>query len=307
VEGTTDPLSGAALVGVFASLLQECVNHFEPALTPELVASTLETSQTVIRLGAELHHGKLQTALRVANMSPTQLRARLLVIEGMGITPHDEISMQHRLTIAVGTIDLLADTAPEVAGIQRHLQLLATLLDAHPAASNLNDRRRRANTDSVTLEAPKTMSKPTVLISYTSTGKRVAEIINSQLQEFAEPTLEDYATLLSKTKIEDLESYVGNYEYAIIVIVKDTQPLIADTGETGFKVGYLLGKLGREKVFVVVPSSEKDSLPDYLGGINPAPYNDQRSDGKLDSPVNSATRWIRDTIQHSYSSSRKTT
>jgi len=82
--------------------------------------------------------------------------------------------------------------------------------------------------------------------------------------------------------LEDLLRWADEVDFAVLILGSDD--LTTSRGETAssprdnvvFEAGLFMGKLGRRRVFLVTPASEKLRLPSDLYGITHLEYDDTR-------------------------------
>ncbi|MBO5462648.1 MAG: nucleotide-binding protein [Clostridia bacterium] len=135
--------------------------------------------------------------------------------------------------------------------------------------------------------------KPKVFIGSSVEGLEIANAIQAQLDYYCEATVwKDGIFKLSENALESLEKTLNNMEYGIFVFSDDDVSKIRDIENPTvrdnvlFEFGLFMGKLGREKVFFIVPENVKDlHLPTDLLGITTGTYF-ERDDGNLISGVN---------------------
>jgi hypothetical protein len=93
---------------------------------------------------------------------------------------------------------------------------------------------------------------------------------------------------LSRSVLDSLVDSLTKFDAALFVFTPDDEIIIRGEKETKvrdnviFELGLFLGRLGRERCFILQPRSVKDlSLPTDILGVTPATYDDKREDGNL--------------------------
>ena len=93
---------------------------------------------------------------------------------------------------------------------------------------------------------------------------------------------------LTKGSLENLDEQSGRYDAAVFVFSPDDSSVVRGTSKATvrdnvlFELGLFIGRLGREKCFLIKPMSFSDfDLPTDLIGITPGTYDDARGDGNL--------------------------
>jgi hypothetical protein len=133
--------------------------------------------------------------------------------------------------------------------------------------------------------------KPRVFIGSSTEGLRVAESLNLRLSEDCETVMWNAGAFqISDTYIESLEKSLADKEFAVLVVTPDD--LREMRGEKGsiprdnviFELGLFMGRLGRQRTFVVCDPRIVE-LPSDLEGMKTAKYDSRRSDGDLQNAV----------------------
>jgi tetratricopeptide (TPR) repeat protein len=142
--------------------------------------------------------------------------------------------------------------------------------------------------------------KPRVFLGSSVEGLSVAYAIQTNLLHDAEITVWSQGVFeLSATTIESLFEILNNVDFGVFVFTPDD--LIKIRESTGaavrdnvlFEFGLFLGKLGRQRVFFVVPSNHELHLPTDLLGITPAKYESNREDDNFFAATGPASHQIR--------------
>jgi hypothetical protein len=123
--------------------------------------------------------------------------------------------------------------------------------------------------------------KPKIFIGSSVEGINVAEAIQENLTYVSTPTLWSQGIFkLSSYTLEDLIKAVHQHDYAILVFTPDDITSIRNNevktvrDNVIFETGLFIGKLGREKVYFLIPEGIKDlHLPSDLLGVTYGTYN----------------------------------
>jgi tetratricopeptide (TPR) repeat protein len=127
--------------------------------------------------------------------------------------------------------------------------------------------------------------KPRVFIGSSVEGLGIAYSIQQNLTFDADVTVWDQGVFeLSKTTIESLLDILDKSDFGIFVFNKDDMIKMRQKNENVvrdnvlFEFGLFIGKLGRERVFFVIPARTNLHLPSDLLGITPGKYDPNRED-----------------------------
>lgn len=144
------------------------------------------------------------------------------------------------------------------------------------------------------------MSKPRVFIGSSVEGLSVAYPVQQNLLHEAEVTIWDQGVFeLSQTTMESLTKVLSESDFAIFVFSPDdlirirnlTAPAVRDN--VLFEFGLFIGKLGRERVFFILPSDGDLHIPTDLLGVTPGRYESTREDGSMQAATGSVCYQIR--------------
>ncbi|WP_223503697.1 TIR domain-containing protein [Pseudomonas sp. GL-RE-29] len=144
------------------------------------------------------------------------------------------------------------------------------------------------------------MPKPRVFIGSSVEGLSVAYPVQQNLLHEAEVTIWDQGVFeLSQTTMESLTKILSESDFAIFVFSPDdlvqirdlTAPAVRDN--VLFEFGLFVGKLGRERVFFVLPSDGDLHIPTDLLGVTPGRYESTREDGSMQAATGSVCYQIR--------------
>ena len=142
--------------------------------------------------------------------------------------------------------------------------------------------------------------KPRVFIASSSESRDVARALQLELEEWAETTIWSQGVFTpSRTALDDLITAAGEYDFGIFVfsledIVKiRNEEYWITRDNVVFELGVFIGKLGKERTFLVVPhTKEKFHLPTDLLGITYLAYEAHRRDANLQAALGSASTQI---------------
>ncbi|USX13258.1 nucleotide-binding protein [Oxalobacteraceae bacterium OTU3CAMAD1] len=130
------------------------------------------------------------------------------------------------------------------------------------------------------------MLKPRVFIGSSVEGLEVAYAVQQNLLHEAEVTVWDQDVFkLSRTTMESLTEALKSNDFAVFIfrpddlstIRKETTNVVRDN--VLFEFGLFIGKLGRDRVFFLLPENEELHIPTDLLGITPGRYDARRTDG----------------------------
>jgi predicted Zn-dependent protease len=146
--------------------------------------------------------------------------------------------------------------------------------------------------------------KPKIFIGSSVEGLTVAYAIQQNLTHNAEPTVWDQGIFdLSKTTMESLSKAVDESDFGVFVFSPDDVTKMRGSDRNTvrdnviFEFGLFTGKLGRDRVFFVIPDGHELHLPTDLIGITPGIYNPNREYGRLQAATGPACNQIREAIK----------
>jgi Predicted nucleotide-binding protein containing TIR -like domain len=147
--------------------------------------------------------------------------------------------------------------------------------------------------------------KPRIFVASSSESLEIAYALQSNLDADAEVTVWSQGVfVLSSNTLDDLIKVAGEFDFGLfvfspedIVKIRDRQ-FLATRDNVIFELGLFIGRLGKERNFLVVPVGRQDfHLPTDLIGINLATFNLDRLDGNLQAALGPASNQIRKTLQ----------
>jgi predicted nucleotide-binding protein len=146
--------------------------------------------------------------------------------------------------------------------------------------------------------------KPRVFLGSSVEGLSVAYAIQTNLTHDADITVWSQGVFeLSKTTIESLFDILNSVDFGIFVFTPDDLTKIREQSAKSvrdnvlFEFGLFLGKLGRQRVFFIVPSNQELHLPTDLLGVTPAIYESNRDDGNLIAATGVASHQVRQVLK----------
>lgn len=137
--------------------------------------------------------------------------------------------------------------------------------------------------------------KPKIFIGSTVEGIEFAEAVQQNLEHVAYTTIWNQGNFsLSGNTLDDLLNSLNEYDYGIFIFRPDDKSIIREKeyntirDNVIFELGLYFGKLGRKKVFYLIPRDyPKLHLPTDLGGVTAGTYDYIRlySDDKIQAIV----------------------
>jgi hypothetical protein len=144
--------------------------------------------------------------------------------------------------------------------------------------------------------------KPTLFIGSSVEGHRYAYAIQELLEYTAAPTVWDQGIFTpTSTTMESLMTALDRFDFAAFVLSPDdivqlrNQEFRSARDNVIFELGLFMGRLGRERCFIVMPREIKDfHLPSDLLGTTPVTFDGTRRDeqGALGPAANKIRRQI---------------
>jgi predicted nucleotide-binding protein len=148
------------------------------------------------------------------------------------------------------------------------------------------------------------MSKPSLFIGSSSEGLNFARAVRSSLDKDSEITMwnEDFFGQGS-TFIETLINALSRFDFAILVLTPDDWvssrkvAIFGPRDNVVFELGLFMGRLGRERTFLVHQGDAKLKIPTDLSRVTTATYGWPRQDGSHQAAVGAACDSIRKSIR----------
>jgi hypothetical protein len=143
--------------------------------------------------------------------------------------------------------------------------------------------------------------KPRVFIASSSEHLEVAYALQEGLEHACEVTVWTQGVFdLSRYSLESLIEALESSDFGIFVFTPDDVVTIREKTQEAardnvlFELGLFIGRLGRERCYIVIPRGAEESLrlPTDLLGITPALYEPNRQDGNVVAAVGPASTKI---------------
>ncbi len=148
------------------------------------------------------------------------------------------------------------------------------------------------------------LGRPSAFIGSSSEGKRFAIAVQAALQPDAEVTVWHQGVFSSgRTYIESLMAAPAQFDFAILVLTPDDAIQSRSTEVLGprdnviFELGLFMGKLGRDRTFILQQSGSGVKIPTDLSGVATGVYDWPRSDNNYDAAVAAASEAVRESIR----------
>jgi Predicted nucleotide-binding protein containing TIR-like domain len=155
-----------------------------------------------------------------------------------------------------------------------------------------------------TMKPAAPMAKPALFIGSSSEGLEFARPVRALLAEDAEVTLWNEGFFaVGNTFIESLVNALPRFDFATVVLTPDDLITSREVTTLGprdnalFELGLFMGRLGRERTFVVRPRGRDVKIPTDLAGLTTAVYDWPRDDGNQKAAVGPACDNIREMIR----------
>ncbi len=148
------------------------------------------------------------------------------------------------------------------------------------------------------------MTRPAVFIGSSSEGKKFALAVQTALQADAEITTWDQGVFsLGQTFIEGLMEATSRFDFAILLLTPDdivqsrSTELASPRDNVIFELGLFMGKLGRDRTFILQQPGSSMKIPTDLAGVVTSHYDWPRSDMNHRAAVATASEAMREKIQ----------
>ena len=147
------------------------------------------------------------------------------------------------------------------------------------------------------------MSKPALFVGSSSEGLEFARAVRALLDEDAEVTLWKEGLFdVGSTFIDSLIKALPRFDFAALILTGDDLLTSREVTTLGprdnvlFELGLFMGRLGRERTFVVRARSDQIKIPSDLAGLTTATYDWPRADHNHQAAVGPACDSIRKMI-----------
>jgi hypothetical protein len=148
------------------------------------------------------------------------------------------------------------------------------------------------------------LAKPALFVGSSSEGLDFARAVRSLLVSDAEVTLwNEGFFLVGNTFTESLVNGLPRFDFAAVVLTPDDLissrdvTMLSPRDNALFELGLFMGRLGRERTFVVRPQGDSVKMPSDLAGLTTATYDWPRGDGNHKAAVGPACDSIREMIR----------
>lgn len=148
------------------------------------------------------------------------------------------------------------------------------------------------------------MNKPALFVGSSSEGLDFARAVRALLDEDAEVTLWKEGFFdLGGTFIDSLIKALPRFDFAALMLTADDLLTSREASTLGprdnvlFELGLFMGRLGRERTFVIRPRGDQIKIPSDLAGLTTATYDWPRADGNHQAAVGPACDNIRKIIR----------
>jgi hypothetical protein len=143
--------------------------------------------------------------------------------------------------------------------------------------------------------------KPRLFVGSSSEARIAASSVQQELDRDAEVTVWNQNVFEpSRSNLESLENALSNFDFAAFLLTPDDVTRIRNREQLTardnvvFESGLFMGKLGRDRVFLVQPRGVTDlHLPTDLAGITVLDYEPNRSDQNMTAALGNACHQIR--------------
>ena len=146
--------------------------------------------------------------------------------------------------------------------------------------------------------------KPKIFVASSVEGLSVAYAIQTNLQHTAELTVWDQGVFaLSHSALESLLAVLSKSDFGIFVFTGDDLTKIRGKESATvrdnvvFELGMFIGRLGKERSFVLIPAGADLRLPTDLIGLTPGTFESGRSDGSYEAACGPACNRVRESVK----------
>src|SRR5579859_1928219 len=129
------------------------------------------------------------------------------------------------------------------------------------------------------------LMRPSVFVGSSSEGMEFARAVRASLEHDAEVTLWNEGVFaLGQTFVESLTKALTHFDFALVVLTPDDLVQSRSTEVFGprdnvvFELGLFMGKLGRDRTFILHQADSGLKVPSDLSGVTTAQYQWPRVD-----------------------------
>ena len=147
------------------------------------------------------------------------------------------------------------------------------------------------------------MGKPKLFIGSSAEQLSVAYAVQENLESDVEVTVWTQGVFeLSRSTLESLVDVLGDTDFALFVFVSDDVTRMRKSAQNTvrdnvvFELGLFIGRLGRERNFILMPRDQDLHLPTDLLGMTPVIYDGNRQDGNVLAALGPACNRVRKAI-----------
>jgi hypothetical protein len=148
------------------------------------------------------------------------------------------------------------------------------------------------------------MSRPSMFIGSSSEGKEIAQHVRAQLTDNAEVTIWNEGPFgLGQGTLESLVKALDQFDFAVLVLTPDDMVesrenmMQSPRDNVLFECGLFMGRLGRERTFIIYDADQPLKIPSDLAGLTHAKYRGERKDRNLLAAVGEACDPIRHMVR----------
>lgn len=146
--------------------------------------------------------------------------------------------------------------------------------------------------------------RPQLFIGSSAKSVRFAYAIQQNLEDDAEVTVWKQGIFkLTKSAVENLVGALGRSDFAVFVFAPDDTVQLGNKKYSAvrdnvvFELGLFMGKLGRDRVFVVTPKRSDLRIPTDLAGITLGRFDPDRNDKNLEAAFGPFCNQVRTSIR----------
>jgi len=145
--------------------------------------------------------------------------------------------------------------------------------------------------------------RPFVFVGSSSEGLETAKAVQANLEYSCECQIWSQGVFgLGEGAMEALIRNLGKYDFAVLVLTPDD--IVVCRGETSpmardnvlFELGLFIGKIGRDRTFMITDRDAGIKIPSDLSGISPATFMNPQS-GTLQSALGTACTTIEERVK----------